>query len=63
MTTNLDTATYLARAIFTCGPNYVDRVQRMQFMGGRKPDEFDMGGLNEEALRNTIFRALERLQK
>jgi hypothetical protein len=55
-------ATHIAMEIFEC-PLFrgSDRVQRIVLKGGKYPNaETDLGGLNEDALRGVIERALER---
>ena len=49
----------IARAIFACGDQPNDKVQRIQFMGGQWPDgETDLGGMCEEALATLIAKNL-----
>ena len=57
---SLELADYLAHAIFAAGNEPHDRVQRIQFMGGKYPDhETKMGGYCREALRDCIQRAID----
>jgi len=56
----VDLADYLAHAIFAQGNECHDRVQRIQFMGGKYPDhETKLGGYCREALRDCIKRAID----
>ena len=57
---SLELADYLAHAIFASGNEPHDRVQRIQFMGGKYPDhETKLGGYCREALRDCIQRAID----
>jgi hypothetical protein len=49
----------IARAIFACGDNRNDKVQRIELKGGTWPDhETDLGGLCEDALASLIRKHL-----
>jgi hypothetical protein len=57
---SLELADYLSHAIFAAGNEPFDRVQRIQFMGGKYPDhETKLGGYCREALRDCIKRAID----
>ncbi len=49
----------IARHIFEIGDEPESKTQRLQFMGGKYPDEVDQGGLNEIALCRVILEALK----
>jgi hypothetical protein len=54
-------ADYLAEYIFEIGNNPDGTVQRIQFKGGRWPnEETNLGGLCEPALSNVIKAGIEK---
>lgn len=54
-------AARLARGIFEVGDERHDKVQRIQFLGGRYPDdETKLGGLAESSLADYLDWLLER---
>ena len=61
--TNAELARYLARELFKAGSEANDKAHRIQFKGGRWPDnETSLGGFGEPMLADWFERTLEKAQ-
>lgn len=60
--TNSQRANLIARGIFAAGDEPDDKVQRIEFKGGKWPDtETSLGGLSLGPLAGVILRILEQM--